>query len=166
MTYSTICHTLGATQAGSVSACLTYIDFFSLTAQRNALQITASCCQNMVRDEFAHIQASLPALAQRLAHADKRSVEAVCTVFARLVDNFQREAAVLREIASHGVLANLQRLLVAQPLVVSPAIFVTVLRTIYLMCANCAELATQLLESNVAAVLVTLLVGNGHAQRG
>lgn len=102
---------LNATQSGSISACLTYIDFFSITAQRNALQITASCCQNMIKDEFVNIQSSLPILSQRLTHSDKKSVESVCTIFSRLVENFQKDSVILKEIASHNVLLNLQQLL-------------------------------------------------------
>jgi len=151
---------LNATQSGSISACLTYIDFFSITAQRNALQITANCCQNVIKDEFVHIQSSLPILSQRLQHSDKKSVESVCTVFARLVENFQRDRLILKEIASHSVLTNMQQLLVAQPPVVSPSIFVTILHTIYLMCANCNELAIDLLENKIANTFRQLLVGS------
>ena len=151
---------LNATQSGSISACLTYIDFFSITAQRNALQITANCCQNVIKDEFVHIQSSLPILSQRLSHSDKKSVESVCTVFARLVENFQRDRLILKEIASHQVLTNMQQLLITQPAVVSSSIFVTVLHTIYLMCANCNELAIELLENNIAATFRQLLVGS------
>lgn len=156
---------LNATQSGSVSACLTYIDFFSITAQRNSLKITANCCQSMVKEEFVHIQPSLSILAQRLTHSDKKSVESVCTVFARLVENFQRDATILKEIASHGVLKNLLALLIVQPVVVSPAMFHTILHTIYLMLAHCEELTIELLgESEVGQgctqTLKYLLVGN------
>ena len=152
---------LNATQAGSVAACLTYIDFFSITAQRNALTITANCAQNMVRAEFVHIQSSLDTLAQRLTHSsDKRSVESVCTLFARLVENFQRDAHILKELASHRVLANMQQLLVAQPPLVGTAMLVTILHTMYLMCANCPELALELVESHIDQTVRTLLVGS------
>lgn len=150
---------LNATQAGSVSACLTYIDFFSITAQRNALQITANCCQNMIKDEFVNIQSCLPILSQRLTHSDKKSVESVCTVFARLVENFQRDSHILKEIASHQVLENMQQLLVIQPSVVSSSMFVTILHTIYLMCSNCNELSVQLIQNNINNTLKFLLIG-------
>ena len=150
---------LNATQSGSVSACLTYIDFFSIAAQRNALQITANCCQNMVKDEFVHIQSSLPILSQRLACSDKKSVESVCAVFARLVENFQHEPVIVKEMASHGLLSNLQQLLILQPPLLSQTIFVNVLHTIYLMCAHCNELAVELIDTDIAGTLKTLLVG-------
>ena len=84
----------------------------------------------------------------------------MCTVFARLVENFQRDRLILKEIASHSVLTNMQQLLVSQPPVVSPSIFVTILHTIYLMCANCNELAIDLLENKIANTFRKLLVGS------
>lgn len=116
----------------------------------------------MIKEEFVNIQSSLPILSQRLTHSDKKSVESVCTVFARLVENFQKDSHILKEIASHNVLANMQQLLVVQPSVVSPSMFVTILHTIYLMCANCTELANELLENKIANTFTTLLVGNSN----
>jgi E3 ubiquitin-protein ligase TRIP12 len=152
---------LNATGSGGVSACLTYIDFFSITSQRNALQIAANCCQNMIKEEFVHIQSSLPILSQRLTHSDKKSVESVCTLFARLVENFQHDSLILKEIASHSVFSNMQQLLLQSSLV-SSAMFVTILHTIYLMCSNCNELAIDLLENGIGATLEYLLIGSKH----
>ena len=53
-------------QQNGVLACLTYVDFFSMPAQRNALAVTANCCQNLTLDEFHFIQDSLPMLSTRL----------------------------------------------------------------------------------------------------
>ena len=145
--------------SNGIAACLTYIDFFSITAQRNALQITANCCQNMIKEEFIHIQSVLSILAQRLTHSDKKSVESVCMIFSRLVENFQRDQTILKEIASHNVLPNLQQLLVVQPQLISSAIFVLVLHTMHLMCINCTELAVELLENSIADTLKYLLIG-------
>jgi len=49
-----------------VLACLTYVDFFSMPAQRHALAVTANCCQNLTPDDFHYIQDSLPLLSARL----------------------------------------------------------------------------------------------------
>ena len=43
-----------------------YLDFFSITAQRAALSVTANCCQNLHADEFHFVAQSLPLLASRL----------------------------------------------------------------------------------------------------
>lgn len=51
-----------------VSACLMYLDFFSIVAQRAALAVTANCCQNLLPEEFYFIEPSLQLLSSRLAH--------------------------------------------------------------------------------------------------
>lgn len=43
-------------------------------------------------------------------YQDKKSVESLCLCFSRLVDNFQSEERVLKEIASHGMLTSIQQL--------------------------------------------------------
>ncbi len=37
-------------------------------------------------------------------------MESVCLCFARLVDNFQTNERILKEIAAHGLLASVQQL--------------------------------------------------------
>lgn len=93
-----------------VSACLMYLDFFSINAQRAALAITSNCCQNLHADEFHFVADSLSLLANRLTQQDKKSVESVCLAFSRLVDSFQNDSSKLQEIASPGLLTNLQQL--------------------------------------------------------
>ena len=41
---------------------------------------------------------------------DKRSVESVCLCFARLVDNYQNDRRILKEIAVQGLLTYIQQL--------------------------------------------------------
>jgi len=60
-----VCPMLCVWQNG-VLACLTYVDFFSMPAQRHALAVTANCCQNLTTDDFHYIQDSLPLLSARL----------------------------------------------------------------------------------------------------
>lgn len=87
-----------------------FLDFFSISAQRAALQVTANCCQTMSSDEMHYIRDSLAMLSGRLSQQDKKSVESVCLCFSRLVDNFQNEERVLKEIAAHGMLTGIQQL--------------------------------------------------------
>ncbi|KAH3807890.1 hypothetical protein DPMN_136238 [Dreissena polymorpha] len=45
-----------------------------------------------------------------LPYQDKRSVESVCLCFARLVDNYQNDRRILKEIAVQGLLTYIQQL--------------------------------------------------------
>ncbi|CAG9576011.1 unnamed protein product [Danaus chrysippus] len=143
-----------------VSACLTYLDFFSINAQRAALSITANCCQNLTSDEFHLVRDSLQLLANRLTIQDKKSVECVCLAFSRLVDSFQHDPARLQEIATPELLTNLQQLLVVQPPLISGSTFITVLRLLWVMCAACPQLALALHQRSIADTLLCLLTGS------
>ena len=152
-------HAKSILQARGVSACLMYLDFFGINAQRAALSITANCCQNLHADELHFVSGSLAALAGRLTQHDKKSVESICTAFSRLVDSFHGEPERLLEIASTELLANLQQLLVISPPVLSSATFIMVVRMLSIMCAHCPELAVKLLKQNIAHTLCLLLTG-------
>lgn len=95
---------------GGVSACLKFVDFFNITAQRAALTITANCCQNLHPDDFHLVSESLPLLTSRLTNQDKKSVEYVCQAFSKLVDSFQHDPVMLHKIINAELLQNLQQL--------------------------------------------------------
>lgn len=97
-------------QAKGVDACLTFLDFFSIVAQRAALAITANCMQNMHLEEFALVKDNLHFMATRLNQQDKKSVESVCLGFSRLVDSLVVDPRRLEEIAGTELLANMQQL--------------------------------------------------------
>ncbi|CAH0406076.1 unnamed protein product [Chilo suppressalis] len=156
-------HSKAILQARGVSACLTYLDFFSISAQRAALSITANCCQNLTPDEFHLVRDSLQLLANRLTQQDKKSVECVCLAFSRLVDSFQHDPARLQEIATPELLANLQQLLVVQPPLISGGTFITVLRLLWVMCCACPQLALALHQRSIADTLLCLLTGAGSS---
>ncbi|XP_056006148.1 E3 ubiquitin-protein ligase TRIP12-like isoform X3 [Ostrea edulis] len=151
-------------QAGGIAVSLMFLDFFSITAQRSALAITANCVQNMTYDEFHLIRDSLQLLSNKLTHQDKKSVENCCVCFCRLVDNFQTDQRTLKEIAVHGLLTNIQQLLVVSPPVISTSTFVMVIRMLSIMCASCPDLAVVLLKQKIADTLCYLLVGTSEEE--
>ena len=52
-------HNKAILHAKGVLTVLTYVDFFSISAQRNALIITSNCCQNLLPEEFVHVAEAL-----------------------------------------------------------------------------------------------------------
>ncbi|KAK6633232.1 hypothetical protein RUM44_003833 [Polyplax serrata] len=154
-------HSKSILQARGVAACLKYLDFFSIAAQRAALAVTANCCQNLHVLELNYVSDSLPILAARLTRqSDKKCVESICLAFCRLVDSFQNDPTKLMEIASPELLTNLQQLLVESPPVISTSTFISVLRMLTIMCAACPELALTLLKQYIADTLCYLLTGS------
>ncbi|XP_030373810.1 E3 ubiquitin-protein ligase TRIP12-like isoform X6 [Scaptodrosophila lebanonensis] len=155
-------HNKAILQANGISACLTYLDFFSIVAQRAALAITANCCLNMHPEEFHFVTESLPVLARLLSQQDKKCVESVCSAFCRLVESFQHDPKRLQEIASTDLLKNCQQLLVVTPVILNTGTFTAVVRMLSLMCGNCPDLAISLLRNDIASTLLYLLTGNAE----
>lgn len=128
---------------------LNYIEFFSSSAQRNALMITSACCSNLTPEEFEFIQPVLPLLSQRLVQdTDKKCVENTCAAFSRIVDCFHSDGDRLREIASHGLLQNIQHLLVVSPSVLNSQTFIMVIQMLTHICIACADLSAHLLDNS------------------
>lgn len=153
-------HNKAILQANGVSACLTFLDFFSINAQHAALSITANCCLNLHAEEFQFVKDSLPLLANLLKNHDKKSVERICNAFYRLIDSFQHDSVILQEIASMELLKNCQQLLVVAPPVLNSVTFTNVVRMLSVMCANCPDLAITLLKSDIASTLLYLLTNS------
>jgi E3 ubiquitin-protein ligase TRIP12 len=153
-------HNKAILQANGVSACLTFLEFFSTNAQHAALAITANCCLNLHTEEFQFVKESLPLLARLLSQHDKKSVERICNAFYRLIDSFQHESAILQEIASMELLKNCQQLLVVSPPVLNSLTFTNVVRMLSVMCANCPDLAITLLKNDIASTLLYLLTNS------
>lgn len=155
--------------AGGQSACLLYIDFFSLPAQRSALSVAANCCSaistlsqgdaNQKKNFLKLVKDCLPLLSSRLNHHDKKCVDSVCLCFVRLIDNYQCEPDILAEIAENNLMKHFQQVLVIAPPVLSSNTFVMVIRSITLLCRNVRALVVQLIQGNIAETLRYLLCG-------
>lgn len=143
-----------------VNACLMYLDFFSMNAQRAALSITANCCQSLSADEFKYVQGSLSTLSTHLNNADKKCVESICLAFSRLIDSYHNQPTILNEIASNDLFANLQQLLVVTPPLISTNTFVMIIRMMSTACVCSPSIAVDLLKLNIQETLCYLLIGS------
>lgn len=152
-------HSKSILQNGGVNACLMYLDFFSMNAQRAALSITANCCQNLSTEEFTYVQSSLNTLSTHLNNSDKKCVESICLAFSRLIDSFHNQPNILNEIASNNLFANLQQLLVVTPPLISTNTFVMIIRMMSTACVCSPSIAVDLLKLNIQETLCYLLIG-------
>ena len=157
-------HNKAILHAGGVVTCLTFLDFFSISAQRNALTITSNCCQNLLPEEFVHVADALSILSSRLIHEDKKSAETACLALSRLAESYKNDKCKLKDIAKAGVLANLQKILVTGGGTVSSQTFVTVMHILVVMSSHGSEVGPLLLKENIGLTLRTLLVQEGSSK--
>ncbi|XP_046911812.2 E3 ubiquitin-protein ligase TRIP12 [Dermatophagoides farinae] len=151
-------HNKSILHARGVSACLTYLDFFSIDAQRSALNITANCFQNLSPDDFQYVQDSLSILGSHLTIEDKKCIESICLAFYRLVECYQNDCVIISEIASRELLTNIQNVLMTKPPILSTGPFVNVIRMLSIMCLSCSQIAVELLKLNICETLKCLLL--------
>ncbi|CAF2863575.1 unnamed protein product [Rotaria sp. Silwood2] len=154
---------LPKTSRDGISACLEYIEFFSITSQNKSLAIVANCCIHiLIRNDFNYIREHLENLSNRLRSDDKKTVEHVCTIFSRLVENFHRDSLILREIASMQLLKTMQTMLVIQPSLLNSITFVSIIHMFFIFSAYCPILAVTLLKMNIADTIIYLLTGTNE----
>ena len=150
--------------ADGISACLEYLDFFSLTSQNKSLSIVANCCLHILtRHDFNYIRTHLDNLTNRLRSDEKKTLEYICSIFSRLVENFHRDPQILREIASTQLLKTLQTMLVVQPTLLNSLTFVSIIHMLYIFSAFCPLLAVTLLKMNISETIICLLTGSSHS---
>ena len=65
--------------------------------------------QNLLPEEFVHVNDALEILSSRLVHDDKKSSESACLAMSRLAESYKNDKTRLRDIAKPDVLANLQQ---------------------------------------------------------
>ena len=97
--------------AGAIQASLLFIDFFSLQAQRSALNIISNCCLSVTNSHLDSIVEVLPDLSNRIIVInDKKCVNSIVMSFSRLVENYHNDEFRLSQIVSNGLIENLQQL--------------------------------------------------------
>ncbi|CAI4228739.1 unnamed protein product [Auanema sp. JU1783] len=152
--------------AGGIAACISHVDFFSLASQRLAFSIASNCAMYLTSTDFHLVRDSLSDLTERLLIEDKRCLESVCQLFARLVENLRNHPDKLREIAgtNYRLLALLQQHLVAQPSQLSSTTFSSIIRMLRTFACKCPDLAAALIRMDYQATIRSLFTGNHESQ--
>lgn len=130
----------------------------SISAQRNALSITANCCQNLLPEEFVYVTDALAILSGRLVHEDKKTSELACLALSRLAESYKNDRVRLRDIAKPEVLSNLQQILITNPPTVSSNTFVTVLHVLVIIASHGSDVGPALLKNKMGETIRQLLV--------
>ncbi|PAV67973.1 hypothetical protein WR25_23345 isoform F [Diploscapter pachys] len=154
--------------AGGIAACISHVDFFSMSSQRLAFSIASNCALYLTASEFHLVRDSLPELTERLSIEDKRCLESVCLLFYRLVENMKHYPEKLREIAGTNtrLFALVQQLLVTQPNHLSSTTFANLVKMIHTMTKLCPDLAATLIQLDYHSTLKNLFMGTSDGFPG
>uniref|UniRef100_A0A183BSI5 E3 ubiquitin-protein ligase n=1 Tax=Globodera pallida TaxID=36090 RepID=A0A183BSI5_GLOPA len=148
--------------AGGLASTISHVDFFSLPSQRLAFSIAANCAIHVTHNEFSLVKDCLPDLTQRLVYVDdKRSLESICILFNRIIENMRQHSDKLRQIlgANFEFLINVQKLLAIQPSNISSNTYLALLKSLRYICSQCSEAALALVRMDFGNTIRFLLVG-------
>ncbi|KAG7833381.1 hypothetical protein KL943_004246 [Ogataea angusta] len=93
-------------------ACLMYLDFFTIHAQRKALSIAANSLKYVPKSKFDDVREVFPII-ERVAieYSDSTSVESAWLAISRVVKSFEKEPSLLESLISENLLRKLLALL-------------------------------------------------------
>lgn len=103
-------HPSSILNSNGISSVLTYIDFFSINTQRQAVATAALACKKLrpSEDQFKSlIKDSLQSLTNLVKCSDQQIVESATTCFFRIVNTFKNDELILKEIVKYGLLTQL-----------------------------------------------------------
>ncbi|KAJ1486129.1 armadillo-type protein [Baffinella frigidus] len=156
-------------RANGLAAALSFIDFFDINTQRTAAATAANMCRNIAEDLFVDVAQMIPNLTQLLSIDDQKIVESAVLCFVRLVESFSSSEAQLEDIANHGMLNQLLRLLrprnqEGRSFEVSTGTYTSIVKTLSLSCRGSSKLAVSLLEQDIIKTVHAIINKEEDAQ--
>lgn len=160
---------------GGLSALLNYLDFFSTTVQRTALQAASNCCRNVSPDNFTMIRDIFPIIRKVLGYSDQRLVEFACLCVIRIVESYHRSAPThLETLIDADLIRAVHALLLpagGSPLISSNT-YTLFLRALGTAAKASPKISVALLEAEVVDILHQILTGvlppqtDSHSEEG
>lgn len=148
---------------GGLAALLTYLDFFSIHVQRNAVTAAARCCQRLSVDSFDYVKEVMPILKNVLSYSDSRLVEQACLAITGVVESFRHHPDKLEILLTSDLLTAVAALLVPgqNPNVaaVDPSTHPKILKLLSTAAKSSPEIAIALVEADIVSTLYNLLTG-------
>ncbi|KDQ11912.1 hypothetical protein BOTBODRAFT_113824 [Botryobasidium botryosum FD-172 SS1] len=147
---------------GGLSALLNYLDFFSTSIQRTALQAAANCCRNVSPDSFTMIRDVFPIIRNVLGYSDQRLVEYACLCVIRIIESFYRSSTDSLEtlLDAESVRAiNVLLLPAGGSSLVSPSTYSLCLRALSTAAKASPKITIAFLEADIVTTLYHILTG-------
>lgn len=147
---------------GGLAALLNYLDFFSTTVQRTALQAASNCCRNASPDSFTMIRDVFPIVRNVLGYSDQRLVEYACLCVIRTIESYHRTSpALLETLLDTQLIRAVHTLLLpagGSPLISSNT-YTLFLRALCTAAKASPNITVALLEADVVDILYQILTG-------
>lgn len=147
-----------------MTAVLTFLDFFPIMSQRDAVVTAARIAQHADAGNVGLFESIIPNITNLVdPGTDKVLLENACLCFHSLAEALEPSTRALGLLASHGFVQRALTVLTADPQPLSPTHFTLVLTTLAILARACPAVGADLLKSRAYLVLNRLLRGGTAA---
>ncbi|KAJ2800788.1 Ubiquitin fusion degradation protein 4, partial [Coemansia furcata] len=94
-------------EAGGLSACLMFLDFFATGTQRTALSCAANCAQGVTKDQFSQAKDAVQVLERTIFYTDQKCAEYSCHALLCLIRAFRSSPELARQLVSPNLLTSI-----------------------------------------------------------
>lgn len=144
---------------GALTACLSYLDFFSLGMQRVSLQIAANICRQLPSSTLDGAMDAVPILANLLAHEDPRLVDSSCACLTNLATKMAKDSSErVVALCQSGLVGKVMDLISASSnRTVSPLTHHALIKLLNVCTKHNPDVALELLRGNLPETLSVAL---------
>ncbi|KAJ2063370.1 Ubiquitin fusion degradation protein 4 [Coemansia sp. S146] len=140
-------------EAGGLSACLMFLDFFATGTQRTALSCAANCAQGVTKDQFSQAKDAVQVLERTMFYTDQKCAEYSCHALLCLIRAFRSLPDLVSQLVSPSLLASIVESISpdrADSVSAPPTLLLRVLAAV----THCSpERAAQALDADIIVVL-------------
>ncbi|OVA09927.1 HECT [Macleaya cordata] len=149
---------LACLQAGAVMAVLNYIDFFSSSVQRVAINIVANICKKLPSDSSSHFMDAVPVLCNLLQYEDQKLVENIATCLIRITETVSHSSEMVDELCKHGLIHQVIPLIALNSQTsLSQSTYARLIGLLSRLASGSVAAVRTLLELNISCTLKNIL---------
>lgn len=150
------CQTNAILENGGLTACLSYLDFFSLSTQRIATEIVANTLRSIPTKYFDSVKDAIPLIENLLGNTDKEIMKNISTAICGIVENFKFSAEKIEALITPTVSKKLFSYLdpnIATEAMITP----TVIKAVGVIVKVSSKLTKTAIESHLISNLYQIL---------
>ncbi|XP_017252446.1 E3 ubiquitin-protein ligase UPL4 isoform X2 [Daucus carota subsp. sativus] len=151
-------------QAGAILAVLKYIDFFSTSVQRVALNTAVNICKELPADCPPSLMEAVPLLCNLLQYEDRQLVENVAICLIKIAKQVCHSSEKLDELCKHGLIHQATHLIdLSSQTTLSPSVQSGLIGILVKLASGSVSAVRTLFELNISNILKDILSAYGRS---
>ncbi|KAI8324974.1 hypothetical protein GQ54DRAFT_36066 [Martensiomyces pterosporus] len=144
--------------AGGMSACLMFLDFFATSTQRTALACAANCAKGVAGEHFSQAKDTVQVLERTMAYSDQKIVESSCSALLHLVNAFRSSSDQVEQLVSTDLLKSIVRHTRPDSTAASSPPATLLLHILVVVVYSSRERTAQILDMDIIPALEEILM--------